>query len=524
MPRDEASAQKQDPVEQLSSRRWRIANLYQVKDKDGYVKPFRPNDAQAEFISRFHGRDVILKARQLGFTTLAAILFLDACIFQKDQAALIIAHRQDDAVAIFRNKIKWVWERFVEDWPQIVEGLGLALEADSASELRFSNGSSIKVSVSGRSGTYQWLLVTEFGKMCAQFPKRADEVVSGAFNAVPTGGVIIIESTAEGQEGHFYAMSRKAQAITPGRRWPIGEDEAQEGQPKETRDLALQDFRFHFFPWWQDPGYVAHAPSVIIPDHMSDYFDKLERMLNIALTDEQRAWYAKKDEEQGGLMKREYPSHPAEAFSAALQGCYLEMQIEAATVHKRIGPFPLLPGVPVNTFWDIGRDMTSIWLHQRDGERNRFVGYYERSGEHISHFSAWLKNWAQENQASFDRHYGPHDVSREDAFLEHGRLAEARKSGIDFVWTRRVATKMEGVEAVRGIFRSCVIDQRACAIGISRLKHYRKQWDDRLQVFKDTHVHDINSHGFDAFQTFAIGYEPPKPKRPRRRKYTGGLV
>ena len=37
---------------------------------------------------------------------------------------------------------------------------------------------------SARSGTLQRLHVSEFGKICAQYPKKAREIVTGAFPAV----------------------------------------------------------------------------------------------------------------------------------------------------------------------------------------------------------------------------------------------------------------------------------------------------------------------------------------------------
>ena len=61
----------------------------------------------------------------------------------------------------------------------------------------FDNGSSIRVSTSYRGGTLQRLHVSEFGKICRQFPHKAKEIVTGAFEAVGIGNQITLESTAE---------------------------------------------------------------------------------------------------------------------------------------------------------------------------------------------------------------------------------------------------------------------------------------------------------------------------------------
>jgi hypothetical protein len=85
-----------------------------------------------------------------------------------------------------------------------------AAENDSAESLRFNNGSSIRVGVSLRSGTLQRLHVSEYGKLCAKYPDRAEEVKTGAFNTVAVGQNITVESTAEGRAGEFHDMVKKA--------------------------------------------------------------------------------------------------------------------------------------------------------------------------------------------------------------------------------------------------------------------------------------------------------------------------
>lgn len=80
---------------------------------------------------------------------------------------------------------------------------------DSADTLTFGNNSSLRVSTSMRSGTLQLLHVSEFGKICAQYPDKAREIVTGALNTVEAGQFVVIESTAE---------ARRARSTT----WPRG--------------------------------------------------------------------------------------------------------------------------------------------------------------------------------------------------------------------------------------------------------------------------------------------------------------
>src|SRR5574343_364339 len=69
------------------------------------------------------------------------------------------------------------------------------LAANNADELVFGhNNSSIRVATSMRSGTLHRLHISEFGKICAKYPDKAKEVMTGSIPSVPTNGILIIES------------------------------------------------------------------------------------------------------------------------------------------------------------------------------------------------------------------------------------------------------------------------------------------------------------------------------------------
>jgi hypothetical protein len=187
--------------------RWRLSNLYWITDKEGRRTKFKMNRAQEALFNEMHHLNVILKARQLGFTTFIQLFMLDACVFNSNIRAGTIAHRLDDAQAIFRDKIKYPYD-------QLPEGIRAAVPVikDSVTELLLGNNSSLRVSTSHRSGTLNYLHISEYGKLCAKHPEKAREVRTGALNTVQQGQIAFIESTAEGQEGHYYELCQQAQA------------------------------------------------------------------------------------------------------------------------------------------------------------------------------------------------------------------------------------------------------------------------------------------------------------------------
>ncbi len=487
-------------VEGLRDPAWRLSNLYWIVDKRGRRVLFKPNPPQADFLKNAQGRDIILKARQLGFSTLACIIALDECVFYNDQAALVVAHTRDDAEKLFASKILYAWRNL----PENIRARR-PTSHQTQSLIRWQHGSTIQVSNSGRSGSFTRVHVSEFGKLCARFPDRAREVVTGTFPAAGKNP-ITIESTAEGQEGYFYQFYE--QAIRG------------EGQ-----------FKLHFFPWWRDDNYRVTADHNAVTEPHRLYFDKLKHQHKIDLSPEQQSWWIEQELVLGGDMKRENPSYAEEAFEQAIEGAYFAAQMAHADSSGAIGRFPYDPRFPVNTFWDLGRnDYNVIWLHQEVDGRNRMIGYYENSGEHISHYTRWLDAWKRDKEAQWGDHYWPHDGKREDLFLEHGRLGEVEKYGLRPEIVGRPSVKQEAIDMARTVFPSVDFDEAACAVGIKRLRHYRKEWDDMREVWKDRPRHDDNSHGADAFMTFACGWrggsnpDPNKKQRQKRKKRPSAWV
>ncbi len=260
--------------------------FYMVQDETGAAVPFRLRPLQEKFLDEQHGFDLLLKARQLGFTTVIQLDYLDDCLFIPNIAAGVIAHNREDAEAFFNNKIRFAYDSLPDEFRAAVPAT-----QDSTRAMQFGNGSSIRVGTSLRSGTFQRLHISEYGKVCAKFPDKAREIKSGALNTVHVGQKIRIESTAEGHAGHFYEMCKKAQ-----------------DRLKSAAALTEMDFRFHFFGWYLDNKYQLSS-DVGETREQREYFDKLAQG-GIELTRQQCAWYVKKSEQQGEDMKREFPSTP----------------------------------------------------------------------------------------------------------------------------------------------------------------------------------------------------------------------
>lgn len=459
----------------ITSRYERINNLYSILDKYGKQIPFKMNWAQEDFFWNMHNANVILKCRQLGFSTFIQILMLDTCLFTKNVRAGVIAHKKDDAEVIFRDKIKFAYDTLPEDVRDSIR-----LKKNTESELIFENNSSIRVGTSMRSGTLQMLHISEYGKISAMYPEKAREIKTGSFNAIAPGNFIFVESTAEGASGEFYDLYYDALS-------------------NDVDNLGSMDFKPFFYPWWREPTYRLEGEKWGIPEEYKKYFDSLKEEHGIDLSIEQQRWYIKKHRQQGHDMKREHPSTDREAFEESLDGTYFADQIMIAASEGRIRKVDYDNNLSVDTFWDIGRsDSTAIWFIQRYGQEYRVIDYYENEGHDAVFYLDVLKMKGYR--------YGtlvlPHDG--------HTKSMSATKSVYDWckeryndvvVWNKPVDSVdvKKRIDNARLMFHKMWFDKERCDRGMTCLRHFRKQWNEKLQRYDEKYLHDWSSDGAISF-------------------------
>lgn len=467
--------------DKLGDRYWRLNNLYKITDKSGNEVTFKMNWAQQDLYHNLHYYNLILKARQLGFTTFIMVYFLDACLFNSNHKAGVIAHTLDDAKALFRNKIKFTYDK-LPDWLKEAR----PAKADNARTLEFNNGSSIYVGTSLRSGTFQKLLVSEYGKLSSKYPDKAKEVKTGALNTVESGQQIFIESTAEGRVGEFYSLCEQARKLAD-----------------TGKTLARIEPKFFFYGWNKNPQYVANdieTREVVIPQTMAEYFEKTKA----DLTPEQKAWYVLKAAQQGEDMRQEYPTTPAEAFEGSLEGAFYTEQMRKLRQKGQITNVPYDAKHSVYTFWDLGtNDMMTCLFYQNVNGQHRFIDYYENNGEGWQHYA----NMLLDKGYHYVKHIFPHD-------------GNTRMRGKELFTDRQIAmecgirpihvTNRTG-NAYQDIINSCMpllphvwIDEVNCEKFIRHLDNSRRKYNKTIAMFEKEELHDEASHANSAFRTFAV--------------------
>ncbi len=511
---DDSLARELEQAGDWRSLEWRLDNLYWIVNKQGQAQQFKLNTQQRKFIRNLRPRNLILKARQRGFSTLIQLMQLDQALFRHTHNGVTISDTLPNAIKLF-DKVRFAYERLPEFVRQALplgrmasDGLAVAHQSE-----RGPAHSTISVGVSARGGTVQLLHVSELGKIGRRFPERAEEIKTGAFPAVPQDGCIVVESTAEGAFGLFFDLCEPALK------------RAEEGKPETSLD-----WRLHFFPWYEAEDYRLSPEDtalVGIPPERRRYFDKLEAELGITLDPQQRAWYVKTEELQGGKMKQEYPSTPREAFEQAVEGAVYGEQMTWLRRHGRlVDALPINPEYPVNTYWDFGvNDATVIWFHQFVAQQHRWSYYTEGSGKGLRY---WWVDVCEAHRAKhgyrWGRHFLPHDADAEilgEHVTTKRRILEGLGMGVgqggEIIVVPRVANLSTGIELTRAALAgNHWFDRRmadpdrgldmGCGQGIKCLDGYQFIWDRKRGTWSTEPAHNWASHGADGWRQHAQGW------------------
>lgn len=355
-----------------------IENYIKIRDKKGNVVPLKLNEPQLKYyniirklyIERKPIRIIILKARQMGFSTETEAIIFKNVVTHHNYNAGIVAHKEDSTTNLFNMS-----KRMLEYLPEDIKP---EQKKSNAKELVFNNGegtgldSKIKCMTAGgkgigRSDTFTALHLSEL----AFWEGNKKETMTGLLQAVPNTpeSMIIIESTANGYE-YFKEMWDRAVA-------------------------GKSDFYPLFIGWNELKEYSMPYTGFKLTK------EEIDLQEQYSLTLEQLAWrrWCIENNCSGDInqFKQEYPICPEEAFLST-GNCYFNKE----NIINRINntPDPIIRG-KFNCFYDGVRIRNQKFLEQEDGEiqiyeypENRvpYVIGGDTAGEGSDYFTAHVIN------------------------------------------------------------------------------------------------------------------------------------
>ncbi|WP_432400966.1 hypothetical protein [Wukongibacter sp. M2B1] len=271
-----------------------IEKYLYIKTKDKRVIPLNMNPIQNQYWDDKTNRDIILKPRQLGFTTLKVAQYFERVINEENVTAVIIAHDADSTQKIFKA-VQLMYENLPEEKKQhLNNGLNKPKYGNRKEYYFIGNNSRISVGTAGntsfgRGDTINYLHCSEVA-----FWTNPEELMTGLLQAVPFDGEVCIETTANGVGNYFYRTYF----------------EAKEGKSK---------FTSHFYRWFDHPEY-----NLQLDQGESIELDQEEQQLieTYGLSLEQikwRRWKVSEMPDKDGLSKedlfrQEYPEDEMSCF------------------------------------------------------------------------------------------------------------------------------------------------------------------------------------------------------------------
>ena len=454
---DENNIDKEKLLE-LCWSKWRrltSGKFYKIKDKNWNIVPFIPNQFQLYYLKNKHNRNILLKARQIWFSTMIQLDYLDDALFTPNLTVWIIAQDKYTAKLIRKDKIEVALDNLPDrcKWYR-------KYDKSNEKEIELNNKSSIYVSNSFRWWTVQRLHVSEYGKICAKRPDKAKEIQTWALESVSMYQQIAIESTAEWSEWDFY-------------------DKCDQYSKLMGKPLTPLDYKFFFFPWRLEMSYSYEWVVVVIPSEVEQYYKKLEEEFGIELTQGQKNWYYLKKKDLKEKMKREYPSVYEEAFELATEGAYLEREINCAYQQNRILRVSYDPNLLVYTCWDIWWawwwDSMAIWFFQIFATEIRWIDYWE--GTWFS--MLWvLSNIVSTKPYKYAKHIWPHDMRVHSQMTWKTRLEVAEEAWYEFHIVNSVPWAISSrLDIMRNLFTNFYFDQKNCSSWIAKLKGIKEvEW------------------------------------------------
>lgn len=471
--------------QRLKDKDWRVNHLYKIRNKEGELITFKRNRAQQHYSANKWFRNLVLKSRQLGFTTDEAVDSLDDVLFTPNVDALMIAHNLEAGASIFDKKIVFAWEKLPPELRKLY-----TVDNKTSKTLKFDFGkkgfSSIAVDTSGRSGTYRRVHVTELAEIAKKYPKKIPEIIEGTIPAVPSSGRVDIESTSQGASGEFYEMFMAAY---------------ERGQPTQN-----QEYKAHFYNWTWDDEEILRIVEPIPFEKMEQGEKFREYATKHRLTPTQITYYYQKWlslNRKWNALKREYPTTAEEAFEAIAEGTFYGEQIGMMEQNGQIGVYPWNRSLKVHTVWDlgVGKNMR-VGLYQRDVVANRTYRIDHLIGEGsdgLPELIAKVKN----KPYSFGKHFGPHDLETTDVGTGKTRLETAR--GLDFTFTLVPDVSLEdGINGVPLFLDRLYVHKESNKEWIKSMKAYGREWDEKRGMYKDEPLHNWASHDADETRYAAL--------------------
>jgi hypothetical protein len=283
-----------------------IENLIKIDNKESMVVPMKLNKLQKHYMLNKTNRNIILKHRQGGCSSVVLADQFTDCILIPHTQCVVISH-EGKATERLLDRVDFFYKGMSNPKP--------VLSADSRTEKKFVDlHSSIYIGTAGsrafgRGDTIHKALLSEL-----PWYEDGERILCGIEDAIPLTGELTIEATPNGEDNLFFEQWTRAR----------------EGK---------SPYKPFFFPWWWTKDYAIprDSPYALPEDKGELTYTKEEQDLvdQYHLSEDQIRWRRWKIAEKQGLFWQEYPEDEVSCFitvgdpvfdngilTTLAQGCY----------------------------------------------------------------------------------------------------------------------------------------------------------------------------------------------------------
>jgi len=230
--------------------------------------PFKAYDYQKDLLKDFNDYrfNIILKARQLGISTITAAYIAWLMLFHRDKNILVVATKLQTATNLVK-KVKAIIKN-LPDWMRISD-----ITIDNRTSFELGNGSQIKSSSTsgdaGRSEALSLLIIDE-----AAHVEKLSELWTALYPTLSTGGRCIALSTPNGVGNWFHQNCTEAEAGTNDfymttLMWDVHPDRDKKWFEKETRNMSKRQIAQEL-----ECNFNVSGETVIHPDDIQWYLER----------------------------------------------------------------------------------------------------------------------------------------------------------------------------------------------------------------------------------------------------------
>jgi len=242
-------------------------------------------------------------------------------------------------------------------------------------------------------------------------------------------------------------------------------------------------------------------------NHFKDLRDRAEKTEDWALVEfkasqtqiipEKELWSSRQE-----MGEDKYQQEFECSFSAAVEGSYFGQIINDLEAKSRITTIDRDDLCKSFVAWDLGMgDSTCLWVAQLAGKEVRLIDCIENHGVGLD----WYVSWLRENKYEGFAQILPHDVEVRELGTGKSRKEVLNEAGLEITVAPRLSVA-DGIQAVRRLLPRCWFDHKTKA-GLDAIRNYRREYNEKQQVFYDKPLHDWSSHYSDAFRYLAIGLD-----------------